>query len=392
MTHKKILGRIKTISFYGMSQLLSVFSVLLLSLVIVKYHSVVLWGEYVELLIWSNFFLLFLSFGNHDYLLKSFSKTPSTINQQWSNNILVRSLFLLPSFVLIFFIPIFNKFEILVFLLIFLQFIAQSFKVLIVYHRKFSFNIWVEIGVNIVLFLLVYFQFETFNLKILLISILVSQFFKVICYSFYFLRSFQKIKIKLQVNELKKSTPFFIPLLVGTIRTKVDAYYGTHFFNLSNLSKYQIFISFLGLAQMVSSFVITPYLKNFYRSKNTLINRIQKMFFIYGWIFALLMSGIMFVLISKIYKLDFTLIQYFLAFLFMVPLFLHVLIVSEYYKKGKQNKIALFASIVVALQIILGYFLIKFWNINGALMLKTFGQWTITVILWIWIKQKTNVK
>ena len=47
-----------------------------------------------KILIWSNLFLLFLSFGNNDYLLKTFSEYPSKVNQTWLNNILVRSFLL----------------------------------------------------------------------------------------------------------------------------------------------------------------------------------------------------------------------------------------------------------------------------------------------------------
>ena len=77
-----------------MSQLLSAFSVLILSYLIIQFHSTELWGEYVEILIWANVFLLFLSFGNNDYLLKLFSKNPSKINQQWTNNLIARSILL----------------------------------------------------------------------------------------------------------------------------------------------------------------------------------------------------------------------------------------------------------------------------------------------------------
>ena len=66
---KKAKNRIKVISLFGVSQILSILSVVLLSLVIVRFKSVELWGEYAEILIWSNLFLLFLSFGNNDYLL-----------------------------------------------------------------------------------------------------------------------------------------------------------------------------------------------------------------------------------------------------------------------------------------------------------------------------------
>jgi len=384
---KKIISRLKTISLNSISQILGVFSVLLSSFIIVKYHSVELWGEYAELLIWSNFFLLFLGFGNRAFLLRSFSNSPSTINQQWVNNILARSLLLIPSCVLIYFIPLFNGIEILIFLLILLQFLTQSFKVLIVYHRKFTFNIWVELLYNLFIVIIIFSILGILDLKWLLITMIIIQSFKLICYSVFFLKDFHNITYHLQFKNLKQSIPFFIPLAIGTVRVKVDAYYGTHFFSVSNLSKYQIFISFLALAQMVSSFAITPFLKNIYRSNSTLIIKLQNRFFIFGWFFALFLSAFMYVVITKIYALEFTTNQYLLAFIFMIPLFLHVLIISEYYKRNEQNKIAIIASIVVIFQIISGYYLIKFWDINGALILKTAGQWGIVIILWLWIRK-----
>ncbi len=390
MNQSKIIQRLKTISLFGMSQILSVLSVLILSFIIVKYHSVELWGEYAELLIWTNVFLLFLSFGNNDYLLKSFSKLPSNINQKWTNNLLSRSILLIPSIILIYFIPIFNHLEIILFLLVLLQFLTQSFKVLIVYHRKFIFNIWVELVYNLALIFCVFYWMDTLSLKPLLISIVIAQGIKLLLFSGFLLKDFRKITLQFNVNELKKSTPFFIPLAVGTFRTKIDAYYGTHFFSVTNLSKYQIFLSFLALAQMASSFVITPYLKNFYRSSNSVISKIKKQFFIYGWMFSIVLTFLMYVVISKIYQLDFTLQQYGLAFVFIIPLFLHVLLVSEYYKKDKQNKIAQFASIVVLFQVIAGYFLIKYFDINGALILKVLGQWGIVIVLWLWIRKEKN--
>ena len=390
MKNKKIIDRFKTISLFGISQLLSAFSVLILSYIIIQFHSIELWGEYVEVLIWTNVFLLFLSFGNNDYLIKTFSKNPSTINQQWVNNLFARSILLLPSLLLIFFIPIFKHLEILIFTLILFQFFNQSFKSLIVYHRKYTLNIWIESAFLLVIVVLILYNIDSLNLKLLIQLMLISQSFKWLLFSGLLLKGFQKTKLQFQLIELKRSVPFFIPLAVGTFRLKIDAYYGTHFFSVSNLSKYQVFLSFLALAQMASTFAITPYLKNYYRSSNAAIKKVQKRFFIYGWAFATIATTIMYVAISKVYQLDFTFQQYGFAFMFMIPLFLHVLLVSEYYKKNKQNKIAFFASIVVFIQIIAGYYLIKFWDINGALLLKIMGQWSIVLILWLWIRKGKN--
>ena len=108
-------------------------------MVIVRFKSVELWGEYAEILIWSNLFLLFLSFGNNDYLLKTFSEYPSKVNQNWLNNILARSFLLIPSGILIFFTPAFFDIEIDVLLLVLLKFLNQSFKSLILQSLFWNF-------------------------------------------------------------------------------------------------------------------------------------------------------------------------------------------------------------------------------------------------------------
>jgi hypothetical protein len=142
------------------------------------------------------------------------------------------------------------------------------------------------------------------------------------------------------------------------------------------------------LAQMASSFIITPYIKTLYRSKNVLIQSIQKQFFIYGCMFSVVFTAFLYIFIEYIYGFEFTLFQYFLALIFVAPLVIHILLINEYYKKNLQSKIAKFASLIVIVQIIIGYFLIKHNGINGALLLKALGQWSIVIILWLWIKKE----
>ncbi len=386
----KNISRLITISQNSIGQILGVFSILLLSLVIVNYHSVELWGAYAELLIWSNFILLFLGFGHYNELLRSFSDSPSTIDQQWMDNLLARSILLVPSLVFIYFIPLFRGMEYLIMGYVFVQFLSQSFKVFIMYHRKFVLQIWIEGLFILGLVTAVFLFLDSLNIRSLLIIMIIAHSFKLLCYGIYFAKDFKKVTVRIKPKILVYSIPFFIPMAVGTVRVKIDAYYGTYFFDLADLSKYQIFISFLALAQMVSSFALTPYIKNFYRAKDTMIVGLQTRFFLFGWVFALAMGLIMFAVISMIYGFSFTPFQYLLGVLFMVPLYLHILLVSEYYKKKKQTKIALFASVVVLLQIVFGYFIILYWAIDGALLIKALGQWAIVIVLWLWIRKTRN--
>ena len=197
---KKAKHRIKVISLFGVSQIVSILSVVLLSLVIVRFKSVELWGEYAEILIWSNLFLLFLSFGNNDYLLKTFSEYPSKVNQTWLNNILVRSFLLIPSGILIFFTPAFLDIEIDVLLLVLLKFLNQSFKSLIVFNRKFKLNIGVESFFLVTLLLMVILKIEVLNLKILIQLIVIALTVKFLTFLYFFIGT---LRILLLIFNLK---------------------------------------------------------------------------------------------------------------------------------------------------------------------------------------------
>ena len=154
-----------------------------------------MWGQYAEVLIWTNVFLLFLSFGNNDYLLKSFSKKPSTINQKWLNNLIARSILLVPSIILIYFIPFFKDIELLIFTLIILQFINQSFKSLIVYHRKFQLNIIIELLFLSLLLSQVILKIEYLSLIIIIKIICFVHFIKLIMFSIFLFKDFKQIKL-----------------------------------------------------------------------------------------------------------------------------------------------------------------------------------------------------
>lgn len=390
----KSINRLKTISLYSISQLLSFLSVFLFSVFIIKFHSTKLWGEYAELLIWTNFFLLFLGFGSNDYLLKQFSKSPSSIFKDWTINIKSRSAFLILTAIIIYFLPIFLTVKLLIFSLIAIQFFTQSFKILILYHRHFKFSILVDIIYNIALIsLLLYFK-SNLNIRNLILIVILIQSLKFLFYFSYYYKSIISLFFKnnINFNHLKYAIPFFIPAVIGTISVKIDAYYGTYFFDKITLSKYQILLNFLLLAQMTSAFILNPFLKNIYRLKDNTTYFLQRKFFIFGWLFSILLILFTYVTITYIYNLEFTLLQYGFAYLFTVPLFLHLLLINEFYKKGKQKEVVIIAILIVIFQLFTGYFSIKKWDLDAALILKTTSQWIVVLLLWIRLNRIKHAK
>ena len=103
---------------------------------------------------------------------------------------------------------------------------------------------------------------------------------------------------------------------------------------------------------------------------------------------AIAMTGIMYLAFTYVYEFQFTTTQYALAFIFVVPLMVHTTLVNQYYKEYLQKKVAWFSFILVVLQVVLGYFLIGSYEIDGALALKVIGQWSIVVVLWWWLRTR----
>ncbi len=383
----KIWQRFRTVSEYGVSQLLTLASVLFISIVVIRFHSNELWGHYAELLIWGNVILLFLSFGSHDYLLRRFSDAPSGIFTDWASNVLTRSLLLIPSLAVIWMVPVFRQVGWLLSAWVLLHFVNASFRVLVLFQRHFRFNILLEILYTLVVLGCLLF-WTGVGLPELILFIVLGQLIKTLGFGIYYARDLAGGKIAWDFKSMAASLIFFIPMAVGTVRMKMDAYYGTYFFEAETLSKYQVFISFLMIAQMVGPFILNPYLKNFYRSGQETVQKLHKVFFAGGWIVALLMTCAMYLAFVFVYDFQFTWKQYLLAFIFMVPLMVHSTLVNEYYKKYLQGKIAFFSTILVVVQVGLGYFLIRDFEINGALALKALGQWAIVLLLWWWIRRK----
>lgn len=377
----KLLDRLKTISTYGLGQSVPFLTQLVISLIVIKRYSVALWGEYVELLLWVNFIALFSYFGNKTFLLKTFSEIPAKIYSAWASNFFTRSLLFILSGILIFAVPLFAEHRLLVLLWAFLLFYNQSFEVLILYQRDFKFNLLTELTRNAAVVLSILLFTGEFKLETLLYLIIGGLFIKSIFYTILYFRSIKGTTISLDIKSLKRSIPFFIPMVLGTIRTKIDSYYGTIYFTKTDLSQYQIFISLVTLIQMGASYAINPFLKTFYRISNLTRHKIEKQFYGLGIAFGVLFIGGIYLLIEYLYGFNFSKLSYLLAYLFIATLFVHLILINQFYKENKQMQVAVVIGITAAAQIILGYFVIKTHQTEGALAIKTLGQWAMIIAL-----------
>ncbi len=384
---KKLVSRLKVISLYGLSQSITPIGYLIISFFIIKFKSIELWGSYVEVLIWVNLLLLFVSFGNKDFLLKSFSKDPSKINQFWLTNLSNRFILLFPCFIIIIVLPFFDEFQLSSILWLLFLFVNQSYQVLILYHKDFKFSFAAEAIFNLCILLFVLIKIDTLDLKSFLLITVIANALKTIIYIAFYIKRMKGLKMGFNFLNLKSSLPFFIPLTLGTVRIKIDTYFANSFFNAADLGKYQILISFLTIGHISTTYFVNPYLKNFFRLNDRVIKKIKSQFFVFGFFYGLFFIIIVYLIISKVYLIQFSLENYIVAFTFLIPLLFQMIIVNQIYKHDKQVIVSYVAFIVIILQSTIGYFLVKNQGIDGAILLKALSQWLITILLWFWLKK-----
>ncbi len=383
----KLFVRLKVISLYGLSQSITPLGHLLISFFIIRYKSISFWGSYVEVLIWINLILLLLSFGNKAFLLKEFSKTPANLYRSWFSNFLNRSILLIPSFLIIFLSSFFKDIIVLSCLWLLFLFITQSYQVLILYLKDFKYSLLIEIVFNSLILVFVFLKIETLDLIGFLTIVVFSNLAKAFLFIIYYYKKMKGVEYRINLSELKKSIPYFIPLTLGTVRIKIDTYFANSLFHVSDLGKYQILISFISIGHITTTFFVNPYLKVFFRVSDSIIKKIKRQFFIFGVFYGLAFVIVTYFILTKVYLIQFSLENYVTVFAFFIPLLFQMILVNQIYRYDKQNLVSYVALIVIFLQTIIGYFLVKEQGIQGALLLKTTSQWLITLLLWFWFKK-----
>jgi O-antigen/teichoic acid export membrane protein len=128
------------------------------------------------------------------------------------------------------------------------------------------------------------------------------------------------------------------------------------------------------LVQLGASYVINPFLKNFYRVKQQIASQIERQFTLLGLLVGIAFIPILYVLAQYLYG-------------FVITVFIHLLLISEFYKYNRQMSVAGMTALVAIIQIIVGYYLIHDYHIEGALATKALGQWLIIILLLLFRKK-----
>lgn len=247
-------------------QTLPMLSTLLLSLLIVKWFSLSVWGNIVSILVIQQIVNGVLAWGNKDFLQRELGTNPNSFSTHFTQLFLERFLLLILSIIGIYFFGSIDEEYFVSFMLIVLgRFVNQSFDIIIIKERQFLLTLSLD-GLMLVI-QIGWLFFIKQNVIVSLNDLLTVFWFPLLLKSFVLIFIFLKNFQKTAFNELLLRNAFFFGMLTisGLIHSKIDVFVVSKLLNPENLGKYQIIMSFLWCIQSVSMFVSGPFVHNFYR-------------------------------------------------------------------------------------------------------------------------------
>ena len=316
---------------------------LVIPFLVVDFCSKNLWGSFVSIWLYVLFAIQISNWGNKDYLLRKFSKSPSQLKVEFSSILLLRIpiliLFIIASF-------IFFESEICLYLIPWLvgRYFFHSYEVLVMYEKKFKEAIGLEF-ISFMLFLYLFSNWSSSCDLVILIQLFgFYQLIKGFAYVALF-HSFFTFTINYSLSYFSKSFWFFLMASMGFFSSKIDVCIIERFGNKILTSDYQILNSMFIFIMSISAFIYGPFMKNMYRNSTDLVIKIKKLIFYFGLILVPIALVFVYFLNNYFLKLYLGFNFYIIAFFYIMPSFIYGIEIVKLFKQ-QQEKIVFFILLI----------------------------------------------
>jgi len=373
--------RVLDIFMYACNNLSAPVFNIVLSFILIKRVSLDFWGEYVTLFLVVNTCVMILGWGNKEFLLREFSRSPSLIKTNWQNSFMYRSVIYCIVAVILFICFDYSLVRFLsVMAWITVFFIYKSTDVLILYKKTFIFSAVIESGGYIILAgLLLLSPQHSLTLDAVVLCSAAIILLKCIITIWYLHADIFPLKkadpFFNRQNTLLLSLPFFLPSLAGMLQAKADLYSVAWFLSKDKVGEYQIFMNLINVPHILAGFVIMPFLKNIYRLRFTSIHKIIRMMTIGGILISLPVMGIIYIMIENYYGFSFSVWMYIIGYIQIIPFFIYLIKIHMLFRSDKQYVVIWISLIAAVFGFVFSILLIPYFGLEGAILVSALTQW-----------------
>ncbi|MFC4721292.1 hypothetical protein ACFO5O_03080 [Geojedonia litorea] len=323
------------------------------------------WGDFVQIILWIYLFVFISNFGNRDFLIRSFSKSPSKIDSLFFTNLSSRSILLVLSLVFLIIFPL--KTALLSVLLGLSIFLYQSLESLVIYFQKFIVQIVAEsVGLLIIVGSILF--YNNLDTNLLLLIYCISFWIKTFLILYDLNLNYKAFKFHFSYAQIKESLPFFLIGFSGWLASKADIYMVNIMLTKEQLTEYQLLMTAILFLQGIAAYIIYPFTKHMYRLPLKFFNRAKRILGLVSVPIIVLFTVITWFVYEEIIELNIPQSHYILGALLSLPYYFFLIDIIALYKINKEISVMYvnFGSAIV--NIVLTLLLIPIFEVMGALV------------------------
>ncbi len=376
MNYSRLLKRLWLIVISSANTLVAPVLNIAVSLLVVRLSAVETWGSFVAVLIIVNLINHLLYWGNREFLLREYSKTPGSIAQIWQQNISSRSVLLLPAFLVAGFLPL-SSYGILAAIgWIMAALLLQSFEALVIYSRRFTTSLFIEIS-GLALLLFGIFALQTdISSELLTFLFAATMAMKALLTILVFRRDIlPNFTWAFSKRHITAAVPFLILGLSGMLQSRTDLYLVTALMSGSETGFYQILINMLIYLQTIAAFILQPFLKNIFRLPQKALYKLTLRLTAAGMLIVAFAVPLLALFIRWLYQFDITNEHVILGMLFVLPIYVYLPLIYKHYKEERTTQVVIVNLLGIMANAVGTYLLIPSYGISGALAGSAVSQW-----------------
>ena len=385
---RKHRRRLQLVVANSLNQILLILFSPLLSFLVIRLSGAELWGSFVNVMIGVQLGASVVSWGNKEYLLREFSRTPAGIAREWQASATSRLPLLLGLGLLL---ALLYPAGLLPWLLLWAVglFLSQSHDVLVVYKKEFLLAAALELGSILLILAAVLGQRASLQLPPLVIAFSLANLLKGVAYTLYYRHTtglfapagwLANLRQNFRPAYFSLAFPFFLLGFSGMLNSRIDLYAVNIFLTPTDVAHYQVFTNFMLYIQAAAGFILLPFVKTIYRLETDAIQKICRRLFLLGLFIIGPALALVYLLITHLYRFTLPPAFYFWGALYVLPLYYFLPIIYTLYKAEQQALVIRVNLLGIGLNFVLDLLLLPRIGPAGAIIAAALVKWLIFII------------
>lgn len=362
----------------GARQLIVPINNFVISYLVISMASAELWGEFVVRLVLVTLAVHVASWGNHEYLLRAFSRDPEALGSLWRRSIVTRGVFLLVAILGSATLGLRGAELGWTLLWLAAAYGSQSLAVVVLFTRRFGVALLGEVAGLAVTAALLLSRGSVLDVSIVVQAVALGFTARLtVVLTAFFRELFDRGSTAIDLRQLVEAIPFFLTGLSGLLASKADLLVVSAMLSHAEVGAYQVMVSLITGFQGLAAIVFTPFVRDFYESKSFIGRRTARRLFAGGVIYAVGSIPAGWLIVNTIYGLALPWPVFVIGALSVLPIYGTLPLVYELYKNGRERRVVVVSFTGAAVNIVLAVGLVPVLGVIGGLAAGAATQWGI---------------